>query len=189
MQNELNSSRVSPSRNLNPNDGPSPRRFEDAINVERQRKISVPKSGMDGRGVSQGGLYGRGKATVEEEEEEEEQETAFDDSNIRSLLQVRGLAFLFAVSTLFHEANAAGVNLFCVCEIMDETVSFLVIWLEMFALFLDASPWRHSPLSHLFVDGCTIQSNTVVCGWLYWMVCGWLYVPVRHAVLLCVATL
>ena len=62
--------------------------------MERQRKISVPKSGMDGRGVSQGGLYGRGKATVEEEEEEEEEEeTAFDDSNIRSLLQVRGLAF------------------------------------------------------------------------------------------------
>jgi len=63
--------------------------------VERQRKISVPKSGMDGRGVSQGGLYGRGKATVEEEEEEEEEETAFDDSNIRSLLQVRGLTFFF----------------------------------------------------------------------------------------------
>jgi hypothetical protein len=76
--------------NRNPNTGPPPRRFEDAINVERQRKISVPKSGMDGRGVSQGGLYGRGKAEVEEEEEQEEQ-TAFDDSNIKSLLQVRDL--------------------------------------------------------------------------------------------------
>lgn len=44
--------------------------------------MSTPKSGMDGRGVSQGGFLGRG---VDTKNVEDDTEASFDDSNIREV--------------------------------------------------------------------------------------------------------